>query len=120
MRYSNRGPRSDGSYRAALAAAFAVVSLAIAGIAAHGPLRSADAAPLPVGQGAVAAATVRVAFSPGVGGDTAEQLVIDAVHGARRQLLIAAYEFTSAPIARAVIDAKRRGVDVQAVMDRTQ
>jgi phosphatidylserine/phosphatidylglycerophosphate/cardiolipin synthase-like enzyme len=34
--------------------------------------------------------------------------------------LIQAYSFTSAPIARALTDAKRQGVDVGAVLDKSQ
>jgi len=67
-----------------------------------------------------AASAMRVAFSPGDGDGTAQQLVIDEVGKANKQILVAAYEFTSAPIARAIVDAKNRGVDVKAVLDRTQ
>lgn len=63
---------------------------------------------------------VRVAFSPGSGGDTAEHLVLAEIGKAQKQILVAAYEFTSAPIAKALLEAKRRGVDVQVVLDRTQ
>jgi phosphatidylserine/phosphatidylglycerophosphate/cardiolipin synthase-like enzyme len=63
---------------------------------------------------------IRVAFSPGDGGATAENLVITELAKAHKQVLIAAYEFTSPSIAKAVVEAKHRGVDVQAVLDKTQ
>ena len=67
-----------------------------------------------------AASPIRVAFSPGAGGLTAQALVIAELAKAKKQVLIAAYEFTSPPIAKAVVDAKHRGVNVQAVLDKTQ
>ncbi len=54
-------------------------------------------------------------FSPG-GGCTA--LVVKEINQARRQIRVMAYSFTSAPIGRALIRARRRGVDVQVVIDR--
>lgn len=63
---------------------------------------------------------LRLGFSPGSERGSAQQLVIDEIGKAHKQLLIAAYEFTSAPIAAAVVAAKQRGVDVQVVLDRTQ
>ena len=88
-----------------------------AALQALGTLASpaAHAASLPAAGG-----SIRVAFSPGAGDATAEHLVVAAIAAAHHQLRIAAYEFTSAPIAKAVVEAKRRGVDVAAVMDRTQ
>lgn len=76
----------------------------------------ADAAPVPAG-----ASDLQVAFSPGERGRTAEGLVVDFVDGVQSgQILVAAYEFTSAPIRAALARAEGRGVDVQAVMDKTQ
>jgi phosphatidylserine/phosphatidylglycerophosphate/cardiolipin synthase-like enzyme len=37
-----------------------------------------------------------------------------------RQVRVQAYSFTSAPIAKALVDAKRRGVDVVVVLDDSQ
>jgi phosphatidylserine/phosphatidylglycerophosphate/cardiolipin synthase-like enzyme len=56
-------------------------------------------------------------FSP-KGGCT--QAVVEQLNGAKRQVLVQAYSFTSSPIARALVDAKRRGVDVQVILDKSQ
>jgi phosphatidylserine/phosphatidylglycerophosphate/cardiolipin synthase-like enzyme len=45
---------------------------------------------------------------------------IDEVSGPRSMVLVAAYEFTSQPIARALIEAKRRGATVAVVADTTE
>jgi phosphatidylserine/phosphatidylglycerophosphate/cardiolipin synthase-like enzyme len=64
-----------------------------------------------------ATGTVQVAFPPW---DDAEALVVAAIAGAREQILVQAFSFTSAPVARALIAAKRRGVDVRMTVDREQ
>lgn len=64
-----------------------------------------------------AAGTVQVAFPPW---DDAEALVVGAIAGARQQIFVQAFSFTSNAIARALIAAKRRGVDVQITADREQ
>ena len=66
-----------------------------------------------------AAAEIAVAFSPGIGDLNAEELVIETIGTARQSIRLAAYAFTSKPIARALLAAKRRGVDVQAVLDKS-
>jgi phosphatidylserine/phosphatidylglycerophosphate/cardiolipin synthase-like enzyme len=48
------------------------------------------------------------------------QAVVSALEGAKKNILVQAYSFTSAPIARALVDAKRRGVDVQVILDKSQ
>ena len=35
-------------------------------------------------------------------------------------VLVQAYSFTSAPIAKALVDAQRRGVKVQVILDKSQ
>jgi phosphatidylserine/phosphatidylglycerophosphate/cardiolipin synthase-like enzyme len=61
--------------------------------------------------------SVRVYFSP-FGGCT------DAVEAslllAKSNVLVQAYSFTSAPIAKALVDAKKRGVDVEVLLDKSQ
>jgi phosphatidylserine/phosphatidylglycerophosphate/cardiolipin synthase-like enzyme len=64
-----------------------------------------------------AAGTVQVAFPPW---DDAEALVVAAIAGAREQILVQAFSFTSEAIARALIAARRRGVDVRMTADREQ
>ncbi len=59
----------------------------------------------------------QVYFSPR-GGCT--QAVVTALAAATNSVLVQAYSFTSAPIARALADAYRRGVRVQAILDKSQ
>jgi phosphatidylserine/phosphatidylglycerophosphate/cardiolipin synthase-like enzyme len=61
-------------------------------------------------------ARVAVYFSP-YGGATAA--VIYEVNAAQQQILVQAYSFTSAPIAKALMDAHKRGVKVLAVLDKS-
>ena len=60
---------------------------------------------------------IRVYFSPH-GGCT--EAVVRAVHEARKQILVEAYSFTSEPIAVALIEAEKRGVDVEVILDKSQ
>ncbi|MDD4616306.1 MAG: phospholipase D family protein [Alphaproteobacteria bacterium] len=62
-------------------------------------------------------ASVEIAFSPG-GGST--DLVIKAIETAKSSVLVAAYSFTSKPIARALISARKNGVNVAVVVDHGQ
>lgn len=59
--------------------------------------------------------TVEIAFSPN-GGCTAA--TVRFVNEARHSIRLAAYGLTSNPIGKALVEAKKRGVDVQAVVDR--
>lgn len=56
-------------------------------------------------------------FSPS-GGCT--QAVVSALDVAKKSVFVQAYSFTSAPIARALVDAKHRGIDVQVILDKSQ
>jgi len=60
---------------------------------------------------------LRAFFSPN-GGCT--DAVIAALNQARKTVLVQAYSFTSAPIAIALVDASKRGVDVQVILDKSQ
>lgn len=60
---------------------------------------------------------LRAYFSPN-GGCT--DAVVSALHDARKTVLVQAYSFTSEPIARALVDARKRGVDVQVILDKSQ
>ena len=60
---------------------------------------------------------LEVAFSPR-GGCTA--LVVKVINSAQHSVRVLAYSFTSAPIANALVEAHKRGVDVQVVVDRSQ
>jgi hypothetical protein len=58
-----------------------------------------------------------VYFSP-CGGCT--EAVVEALGRAKSTVLVQAYSFTSAPIAKALVEAHRRGVKVEVVLDRSQ
>jgi phosphatidylserine/phosphatidylglycerophosphate/cardiolipin synthase-like enzyme len=60
---------------------------------------------------------VEVFFSP-QGGCT--EAIEKALGQAKGTVLIQAYSFTSAPIAKAVVDAHKRGVKVQVILDKSQ
>jgi phosphatidylserine/phosphatidylglycerophosphate/cardiolipin synthase-like enzyme len=62
------------------------------------------------------ATSIEAGFAPG----NAEGMVVRAIDQAHGQILVAAYSFTSRPIAQALIRAKHRGVQVMAVLDKSQ
>ena len=57
-----------------------------------------------------------VYFSPNGG---ATEAVVKEIRAARKTILVQAYSFTSAPIAKALVEAHRRGVHVEAVLDKS-
>lgn len=68
---------------------------------------------------ASASPTISVGFSPALKGEeSAQDVVLDSIKNAKHELLIAAYSFTSKPVALALRDAKARGVDVRVVADK--
>lgn len=76
---------------------------------------AAALAPLPGWAGQVEVEAV--CFTPG--GDCT-QLIVDAIGQAKREVLVQAYSFTSAPIAQALIEAHGRRVWVSVVLDKSQ
>jgi phosphatidylserine/phosphatidylglycerophosphate/cardiolipin synthase-like enzyme len=60
---------------------------------------------------------IEIHFSP-KGGCT--ETVVDEINAAKNGILVQAYSFTSAPIAKALVDAHKRGVDVRVVLDKSQ
>jgi phosphatidylserine/phosphatidylglycerophosphate/cardiolipin synthase-like enzyme len=62
-------------------------------------------------------ATIQAYFSPN-GGCT--EAVVEALGHARTTVRVQAYSFTSAPIAKALVDAHTRGVRVEVVLDKSQ
>jgi phosphatidylserine/phosphatidylglycerophosphate/cardiolipin synthase-like enzyme len=60
---------------------------------------------------------IQVYFSPKGG---ATDAVVNALAQATNNVLVQAYSFTSAPIARALVDAHRRSVKVQVILDHSQ
>jgi phosphatidylserine/phosphatidylglycerophosphate/cardiolipin synthase-like enzyme len=61
--------------------------------------------------------SVRVWFSPD-GGCT--EAIVAEMKAAKKSVRVQAYSFTSAPIAAAVVEAHRRGLDVQVLLDKSQ
>ena len=62
-------------------------------------------------------APTQVYFSPN-GGTT--QAIIKEINEAKSEILVQAYSFTSSPIAKALVDATKRGVKVEAILDKSQ
>lgn len=60
---------------------------------------------------------IDVCFTPGQ--DCTTQIV-DTIDNATLSILIQAYGFTSQPIVESLIRAKKRGVDIQVILDKTQ
>jgi len=59
----------------------------------------------------------KVCFSPN-GGCT--ESIVKEITNAKSEILVQAYSFTSAPIAKALTDAFKRGVKVEAILDKSQ
>ena len=62
------------------------------------------------------ATTIEVGFSPDAG---AEELVLKAIGSAKKTIRLAAYSFTSKPVLQALLEARRRGVDVKCTLDKS-
>lgn len=60
--------------------------------------------------------SISVCFTPG--GECTD-LVVKELNEAKESVLVQAYSFTSAPIARALVDAKKRGVKVEVILDKS-
>jgi phosphatidylserine/phosphatidylglycerophosphate/cardiolipin synthase-like enzyme len=60
---------------------------------------------------------VEVYFSPN---DGTTEAIVREIDRTRSEILVQAYSFTSAPIAKALLNAHRRGVKVQAILDKSQ
>src|ERR1035441_3166221 len=63
------------------------------------------------------ACDIQVAFSPDRG---ATELVVQTIESAKKTVRVAAYSFTSKPIALALLADVKRGVDVKVVVDKSQ
>lgn len=62
-------------------------------------------------------ASWQTCFTPG---NDCTGLIVQTIREARSQVLVQAFEFTSDPIEQALLDAKRRRLDVRVVLDKTQ
>lgn len=65
----------------------------------------------------IQAADIQVYFSPH-GGCT--EAIVANLDKATNMVLVQAYSFTSVPIAKALVDAEKRGVKVQVILDKSQ
>lgn len=61
--------------------------------------------------------TTDVYFSPNGG---ATHAIVSEILAARQEIIVQAYSFTSKPIAKALLDAHKRGVRVDAILDKSQ
>jgi len=59
----------------------------------------------------------KVCFSP-KGGCT--ENIVDQINAAKSEILVQAHSFTSASIAKALLNAYKRGVKVEAILDKSQ
>jgi phosphatidylserine/phosphatidylglycerophosphate/cardiolipin synthase-like enzyme len=64
-----------------------------------------------------ATGSVQYVFTPD---NRADDMIIEAITGARRQVLVQAFSFTHRRIAEALIKARRRGVEVVVIADHEQ
>lgn len=58
-----------------------------------------------------------VCFTPG---SNCTQDIVTMISSAKKTIYVQAYSFTSAPIAKALVDAQARGVDVKVILDKSQ
>ena len=61
--------------------------------------------------------SAEVCFTPG---EDCTGLIVRLVDKAKQEILVHAYSFTSAPIAKALVQAHRQGVAVTVILDRSQ
>lgn len=64
-----------------------------------------------------ATGTIDPYFSPDGG---CEQAIVREIDHARSEILIQAYSFTNVPIAKALLSANKRGVRIEALLDKSQ
>ncbi|GHM58824.1 MAG: hypothetical protein sL5_10810 [Candidatus Mesenet longicola] len=60
---------------------------------------------------------IEVYFTPG---QDCIGVIVNILSNIKESILVQAYEFTSKPIVNGVIAAKRRGIDVQVILDKSQ
>ena len=64
-----------------------------------------------------ATGTIDVYFSPRGG---ATEAIVKEINVAKNEILVQAYSFTSKPIAKALLEARKRGVKIEVVLDKSQ
>jgi len=88
-----------------------VLALALLRLLSPGAVHAGGAS----AQVVAAPATIASCLVPGCDGT---KFIAEAIDGARRELRIQFYNFTSPPIAAAIVRARQRGVDVAVLLDR--
>jgi phosphatidylserine/phosphatidylglycerophosphate/cardiolipin synthase-like enzyme len=84
------------------------------------PRLAASPAPMPVAPPSTQpplSGEPTVCFTPG---GNCTDLMVQAIAGAKTSILVQAYSFTSTPIAKALLDAHKRRVQVQVILDKSQ
>jgi PLD-like domain len=81
------------------------------------PPASAPVQPVPTSTQPSQSGGTTVCFTPG---GNCTNLIVNAIAGAKASILVRAYSFTSAPIAKALLDAHKRGVQVEVILDKSQ
>jgi phosphatidylserine/phosphatidylglycerophosphate/cardiolipin synthase-like enzyme len=66
--------------------------------------------------GTAYALDIRVCFTPG---EDCTGVIVDQLAAAKREVLVQAYSFTNPDIVKALVAAKKRGVDVRAILDKS-
>lgn len=64
-----------------------------------------------------AAPPTKAFFSPGGG---IEAGLLETIKSAKKEIVVAMYNFTSRPLAEALVRAKQRGIDVRVVLDKNE
>ncbi len=72
---------------------------------------------LPAAEMTLRNAPVQLYFSPR---GECTQAITREISAARSEVLVQAYSFTSAPIAKSLLDAHKRGIKVAAILDKSQ
>jgi phosphatidylserine/phosphatidylglycerophosphate/cardiolipin synthase-like enzyme len=73
--------------------------------------------PPTISAGPLVGEVIQVFFSPNGG---ATEAIVRELGNAKKEILVQAYSFTSAPIAKALVGAHKRGVKITVVLDRSQ
>jgi phosphatidylserine/phosphatidylglycerophosphate/cardiolipin synthase-like enzyme len=94
-----------------------VAGLALATVAHH---VKAPKTPTPVTPTKEITATLAPYFSPQIPNEsTPTPAICHEIGGAKHQILVQCYSFTSPQICQALVDAKKRGVDVRVIADKS-
>jgi phosphatidylserine/phosphatidylglycerophosphate/cardiolipin synthase-like enzyme len=74
------------------------------------------APPSPAPSATTTPSTVTACFTSG---GNCTETIVQALGDATRTILVQAYSFTSAPLAKALLEAHKRGVQVQVILDKS-